>query len=80
MAITLEQAKGLRHGDVLHHNTNRNGDGTCQRWRVASKVKTWKNDASRVQISIKWGLKTWGLLTEKDLGIVHLASECTRLK
>lgn len=73
MAITLKQAKGLKLGQTLHHVTNKNADGTPQRWRVNGKPKTWKRDQGRVEVPLKHGLYTYGRLTEDDLGLVDLA-------
>ena len=69
--ITLEQAKGLKHGQILHHTINKNADGTPQRWRVNGKVKTWKRDPSMVQVPMKQGLKNCDYLTENDLHLVE---------
>jgi hypothetical protein len=47
--ITLEQAKNLKYGQVLYHCTNRNADGTPQRWRVNGKPQTWKRSPEIVR-------------------------------
>ena len=74
--ITIEQAKALEHGDILHHNTNKNADSTCQRWRVTGKVKTWKRDLTRVKVPVKYGMYTHDYVTEYDLDKVSLEKEC----
>ena len=73
MAITLEQAKQLKTGDILHHVKNNNADGTPQRWRVNGMVKTWKCDAGRVKVPVKHGLYRYDHLTEDDLDLVSIA-------
>lgn len=73
MGITLEQAKNLQHGTVLHHVSNRNADGTPQRWRVNGKVKTWKRNPGRVQVPIKHGLYNHDYLTENELDLLTIA-------
>lgn len=73
--ITLEQAKELQFGTILYHVTNRNADGTPQRWRVNGKVKTWKRSPERVQVPLKYGLKGYDYLTERDLDLVCLTEE-----
>lgn len=65
--ITLEQAKQLKHGQILHHAQARNADGTPQRWRVSGKVKTWKRSPHRVEVPLKHGLYSHRHLTEEDL-------------
>lgn len=75
MAITLEQAKKLEVGQVLHHAINKNADGTPQRWRVNGKVKTWKRDEKRVRVPVKNGLKNCDYLTEESLHLVSLSGD-----
>jgi len=72
MPISLEQAKQLRPGQVLHHVRNRNADGTPQRWRVNGRPKVWKRSPEKVRVPIKHGLWTYDYLTESDLDLVNL--------
>lgn len=75
--ITLEQAKALEPGDMLHHDINKNSDGTCQRWKVTGRVKTWKTQPNRIRVPIKYGLKGYDALdSQGDLDLVHLESDC----
>ena len=71
--LTLEQAKNLRYGQTLHHVTQKNRDGSAQRWRVNGRVKTWKRNPNRVQVPLKNGLRNFDYLTENDLHLVELA-------
>jgi len=71
--ITLEQAKALTWGAILHHVEFKNADGTPRRWRVSGKPKTWKRNPERVQVPVKFGLYRNDYLTEKDLHLVSLA-------
>lgn len=71
--ITLEQAKNLKHGDILWHVSDRNADNTPVRWRVNGKVKTWKRNPNRVQVPVKHGLWDYGYITEDNLHLVNLA-------
>lgn len=72
MSITLEQAKGLKYGDMVHITNDKNADGTPQRWRVNGKPKTWKRSPDRVKVPVKHGLYTYGYITEDNLRIVNL--------
>ena len=65
--MTLEQAKNLKHGEILYHKFNRNADGTPQRWRVNGKVQTWKRSPERVRVPIKCGLYLHDEVNEKNL-------------
>jgi len=76
--MTLNQAKLLNHGAVIHHNDYKNRDGSCQRWRVNGKVKTWKRDSSRVEVPIKYGLKIQSYLTELNVDEFHLGADCLK--
>ena len=73
MSITLGQAKSLKYGDILHHEVNKNADGTPQRWRVNGMVKRWKRNRDRIQVPLKYGLYGYGYLTEDDLDLVSMA-------
>jgi hypothetical protein len=70
--ITLQQAKNLKPGDLLHHCKNKNADGTPQRWKVNGMVKTWKRSPERVRVPLKHGLYDYDYLTEADLNLVNL--------
>ena len=71
--ITLEQAKNLTYGQVLHHVSQKNVDGTPQRWRVSGKPKTWKRTPSRVSVPLKHGMYDHEHLTEDSLYLVELS-------
>jgi hypothetical protein len=73
--ITLEQAKALTSGTILYHINHRNSDGSPERWRVNGKVKTWKREPNRVQVPIKYGLRTCDYLTETSLHYLCLTAE-----
>lgn len=68
--MTLDQAKSLQPGDVLHHVSQTNADGTPQRWRVSGAVKTWKTDPSRVRVPVKFGLRHSDAITETNLHLL----------
>ena len=71
MPITLEQAKNLKH-----HSVNKNADGTCQRWKVNGKPKTWKTRPDEVKVPVKQGQWMYDYVTHKELHLVHLAERC----
>lgn len=58
--MTLDEAKGLHRGQIIHHVSNVNADGTPQRWRVNGMVKTWKTRPDDVRVPIKHGLWDYG--------------------
>lgn len=75
MAITLQEAKELKYGDVLYHVRNRNSDKSPQRWKVNGKPKVWKTRPWAVEVPMKYGLRTFDKLTERDLTLVCLTEE-----
>ena len=65
--ITKEIALTLKHGQILHHKTTKNADGTPMRVRVNGKVKTWKTRPDDFKIPVKYGLKTCGYVDNCDI-------------
>lgn len=72
--ITLDQAKQLTPGQMLHHVTNKNADGTPQRWKVNGQPKTWKTRPLEVRVPVQNGLRNFGYVTEEDLLEVSLVN------
>ena len=75
MGITLDQAKGLKYGDILYHIKNRNSDGTPQRWKVNGKPKVWKTQPGRVRVPLKHGLYRFDYIDQYTLYLVELDEE-----
>ena len=72
MAITLQQAKSLKHGDHVHHVSAKNADGTPMRWHVTGKVKTWKTRPDEVKVPVKRGMYENDYITERNMHEVNL--------
>jgi hypothetical protein len=64
MTITKQQAKALKHGDMIHSLSMRNSDGTPLRARVNGKCRTWARSPSKFEVPIKHGLRDCGYLTD----------------
>lgn len=64
MAITLEEAKNLKPGEILIDQYNK-------RWKVNGRVKTWVRSPERVRVPLKHGLYAYDYLTEIDLAHVR---------
>jgi hypothetical protein len=75
MAITLQEAKDLKYGDVLYHVSRINADGSPQRWKVNGKPKVWKTRPKEVKVPVKYGFWTFDYLTEDLLSIFCLDEE-----
>jgi len=72
--ITKEQAVELKHGEILHSDWT-NADGTCERWRVNGKIKTWKKSVKRFSVPLKHGLHDYGFLDEDSQMVLHIPGE-----
>lgn len=71
--ITLQQAKELKHGQVLYHAVNRNSDKTPQRWRVNGKVRPRGAD---IQLPVKHGVYDYfDYFTMSDLRLLCLTEK-----
>ena len=64
--MTLQEAKALKHGDVIIYNENKS------RWRVNGKTKLWKTRPNEIRIPLKHGLYDYGYLTHRDLDCFSL--------
>jgi len=73
--MTLEEAKNLKHGQVLHHVSRKNADGTPQRWRVSGMVKTWKTRPDEIRVPVKYGLYGNDYITERTMHLLNLSEE-----
>ena len=70
MSLTLQEAKELQPGDILHANDGR-------RWKVNGVVKRWKRSPDRIRVPLKHGLYSYDAITETDfpLGTCHLLTK-----
>ncbi len=73
--LTRGEMETLTYGQVLHHVTHRNSDGTPERWRVVGKVKTWARDPDRIEVPVKYGLKGWDRLTGFEAYLLCLTEQ-----
>lgn len=78
--MTIEQAKCLVRGQILHYEFGKNADGTCMRFKVNGKVKLWKSAPHLVKVPLKRGLKEYGYISTFGLGAspecFHLDKDC----
>ena len=71
--MLLSQVKGLMHGQIVHHKTQKNADGTPARARVNGKVKTWIRNPDRVEVPMKHGMYNCFYITEQNMDDFDLA-------
>jgi hypothetical protein len=64
MMVTKEQALTCNHFKMGRFNWRRNG-----------KTKTWKRSPERFQVPIKFGLYTYGYLTEVNAHLYDVAED-----
>ena len=46
----------------------RANDGTARQCKINGAVRTWKRDADRIEIPIKYGMYEYGIFTQHDIG------------
>ena len=68
--MTLNEAKGLRAGDMVHHVSKKNADGTPMRARVTS-VKTWKTRPNAIEVHVKHGMYDYATFGENELSQIE---------
>jgi hypothetical protein len=85
--ITLEQAKKLQHGHIVHAGAcriikgSRGGYSTkIVRLRVSGKLLTWKRSPERWELPLKYGLYDSYRLTDRNAQDFHLEEECPLLQ
>ncbi len=69
-----ELAELVDHRTVLYHRTNRNADGTPQRWRVNGTLKRWKRNHDRIRLPLAHGLYDHYTIYNLDQFNDHLAT------
>lgn len=67
--LTLEEAKNLKHGDIVYFRLENDSRGALKKVRVTGKVKTWKRSPEKVQVPWKYGFYNHnsGYITETNL-------------
>ena len=61
--ITIDQAKLLKHGDIIHHVSEKNADGTPLRARPNGRIRLWKTRPKHFSLPMKHGFKLCFRLT-----------------
>lgn len=71
--FTKEQALTTR---AFHIQVN--GSRTCKEWRVNGKPRTWKRTPERYEVSVKFGLYRFSVVTAPDANRpdVHVVEDC----
>jgi len=59
-------ATAASYGQVFHHKTLKNADGSPLRARVSGKCKTWKTRPLEFKLPMKHGLKQCFYITEQN--------------
>lgn len=55
--MTKQDALNAHYGDIWHHVSEKNADGTPKRARVTGACKTWKRDPDRWYLPMKYGMR-----------------------
>ena len=68
--MTLSQARALKAGDMIHHVSKKNADGSPMRARVTF-VKIWKTRPTDIIISVKHGMYDFAKFSETELAQIE---------
>lgn len=69
--LTIIKAKQLQLNDRVYEKN----EFTSRRWKVTGAVKTWKRDATRVKVPIKYGLYQRDYITERNIQYILIEEE-----
>jgi hypothetical protein len=58
--------EALDLGTIIYHMTERNADGSAQRWRVNGRIKLWKTRPTHFRVPLKQGMYNFGYLTHDN--------------
>jgi len=72
--MTLEEAKQLRYGQ---HVWFRAVQGDARRVKVNGAPKTWKRDATRIEVPVKYGMYEYSTFDARDIADGRLLIEVT---
>lgn len=79
--ITIEQAKNLKHRDILYHVSKKDSRGNPVVCRVNGKVKLWKTRPTEFEVPVKYGLYNCFYVTHlnaKDWTLDVVAPEASK--
>ncbi len=66
----VDIAEMAAYCDKHSHITVRDNKGNARQVKVNGKVRTWKRDASRIEVPCKYGLYEYFILTGRDISQV----------
>ena len=69
--MTIQEAKLLHNGEMIHHVTKKNADGSPMRARVTS-VKTWKTRPGEIEVHVKHGLYDYAVFSASELDEIDI--------
>jgi hypothetical protein len=64
--MDIYQISRLQHGEVLHHRSLKNADGTPVRCQVTGKPKAYKRVPENVRVPVKYGMYDSFYLTKDN--------------
>lgn len=70
--MTIETARALKPGDMVHSTIKKNADGSPMRAMVTS-VKTWKD--GRIEVRVKHGLYDYARFSADELALIDPGRE-----
>lgn len=75
--ITKDQALSE---DRFHEDGPQRKDGSCYAWRRNGQTQTWKTRPGEFRIPVKYGLRDYGQITDKNAAGFHTEADCPNRK
>lgn len=66
----VDLAEMIAHCTRERHIWFKANNGKARRCKVNGAVRTWKRDATRIEVPVKYGLYEYGVLTASDINRV----------
>jgi hypothetical protein len=82
MAITMQQALTAQVFHEAHGPYSRPCDSKQGplRWRRNGKTKTWKTRPTEFRIPVKFGLRSYDYISEREAEWFHVEEDCQEAK
>lgn len=67
--MNIQDAINARYGQIFHHVSAKNADGSALRVRVNGKCQTWKTRPCEFRLPVKHGLYGYGYVDQQNCGL-----------
>jgi len=68
--MTIDQARSLKKGDIIHHLSLKNADGSPMRAKVTSVIQ-FKRQPGRIDVHVKHGMYDFAIFDETTIDSIQ---------